>query len=347
DRVLTTKEKLKRDRGTRKFKGKGDSRNEESITNLSLSDSDINNRRKVILKEAKKTETIRSYQRQREEEFGILVCELTPAISKRWGLAKIEAVNRLVRKTMANVCFLQETKLEMVSVDLVRKFWGNDCFEFKFAAPIERFIVIEGKWVCEVMEAVLINKGSKEFGDFIDRCKLVDLPLLGKKFTWIGSDNKRSRLDRFLLEEEWLVQLKDLQQEGLNRTVSDHILVLLVNETIEWGPRPFKFVNGWFKKQDCRRLIEKEWSGMSSLKEQMAGKLRKLKGALKKWNVDAGNVLEKRIIKNEDRIKEIDEASEHRMLTEWETKELKNLNVELWEAIKFKKSIWRQKSRMT
>ncbi|MBA0871441.1 hypothetical protein Goshw_025665, partial [Gossypium schwendimanii] len=175
-----------------------------------------------------------------------------------------------------------------------------------------RFIVIEGKWVCEVMEA----KGSKEFGHFIDRCKLVDLPLLGKKFTWIGPDNKRSKLDRFLLEEEWLVQLKDLQQQGLNKTISDHILVLLVNETIEWGPRPFKFVNGWFKKQDCRRLIEKEWLGMSSLKGKMAGKLQKLKGALKKWNVDVGDVLEKRIIKNEDRIKEIDEASEHRMLTE-------------------------------
>ncbi|MBA0749244.1 hypothetical protein Gogos_003193 [Gossypium gossypioides] len=186
---------------------------------------------------------------------------------------------------MASVCFLQETKLEMVSVDLVRKLWGDDCFEFKFAAAIER-------------------------------CKLEDLQLLGKKFTWIGPDNKRSRLDRFLLEEEWLVQLKDLQQQGLNRTISDHMLVLLVNETIDWGPRPFKFVNGWFKKQDCRRLIEKEWSGMGSLKGQMAVKLRKLKGALKKWSVDAGNVLEKRIIKNEDRIKEIDEASDHRTLTE-------------------------------
>ncbi|KAH1055308.1 hypothetical protein J1N35_033373 [Gossypium stocksii] len=54
DIVLTTKEKRKRDRGTRKSKGKGDSRDDECITNLSLSDSDISNRRKVTLKEAKK-----------------------------------------------------------------------------------------------------------------------------------------------------------------------------------------------------------------------------------------------------------------------------------------------------
>ncbi|KAG8495881.1 hypothetical protein CXB51_007510 [Gossypium anomalum] len=55
DRVLTTKGKLKRDWGTRKEKGKEVFRNDESIANLSLLDSDISNRRKVILKEAHKT----------------------------------------------------------------------------------------------------------------------------------------------------------------------------------------------------------------------------------------------------------------------------------------------------
>lgn len=57
--------------------------------------------------------------------------------------------------------------------------------------------------------------------------------------------------------------------------------------------------------------------------------------------------MEKRIIGSEDRIKEIDEASEHRKLTKLETEELKKLNTELWEAIKFKESIWRQKLWMT
>lgn len=45
-----------------------------------------------------------------------------------------------------------------------------------------------------------------------------------------------------------MVQLKDLQQKGLNKSVSDHIPVMLVNEFVDWGPRPFKFVNAWFKK---------------------------------------------------------------------------------------------------
>ncbi|MBA0764642.1 hypothetical protein Gotri_013969 [Gossypium trilobum] len=216
--------------------------------------------------------------------------------------AKIDAVNRLVRMTRANVCFLQETKLEMVSVDLVRKIWV-------FCG--KRFIVVEGKWVHEGKKAVLtyapnnlldqkiiwdeifglrnifskawiiggnfnvvrnrserincsgIERGSKEFGEFIDRCKLVDRHLLGKKFTWTSPDSKHSRLDKFLIEEDWL------------------------------GLRHFKFVNAWLKKEDYRRLIEMEWLVLGGLRGQTAVKLRKLKGALKKWNIEAGNIFGK------------------------------------------------------
>ncbi|TYH46461.1 hypothetical protein ES332_D11G337100v1 [Gossypium tomentosum] len=67
DRVLTTKKKLKKDRGTSKEKGNEVFRNDESIANLSLSDSDISNRRKVILKEAQKTWEV--------GEIWVLVCE--------------------------------------------------------------------------------------------------------------------------------------------------------------------------------------------------------------------------------------------------------------------------------
>lgn len=54
DGVLTTKEKQKRDRVLRKEKGKEAASNVQKIANLSLSDSDISNGRKVILGKAKK-----------------------------------------------------------------------------------------------------------------------------------------------------------------------------------------------------------------------------------------------------------------------------------------------------
>lgn len=101
----------------------------------------------------------------------------------------------------------------------------------------------------------LLN-GLKDFGRFIDKCKLVDLPLMGKNFTWYGSDNK-SRLDRFFMDEEWLEHFEYLQHQGLKRSISDHILILLANEIVDWGLRPFKFINVWLSKKECSSLIKK------------------------------------------------------------------------------------------
>lgn len=53
--VLTSKEKQKRDKGGRKERGKTTSNDKERTVNLSLSDSDISNRKRVILREAKAT----------------------------------------------------------------------------------------------------------------------------------------------------------------------------------------------------------------------------------------------------------------------------------------------------
>lgn len=49
------------------------------------------------------------------------------------------------------------------------------------------------------------------FGDFISEAGLIDLPLIGRKFTWYKADGKAmSRLDRFLISESWLNSWNDL-----------------------------------------------------------------------------------------------------------------------------------------
>ncbi|KAA3472498.1 reverse transcriptase [Gossypium australe] len=134
----------------------------------------------------------------------------------------------------------------------------------------------------ERSNCLVTEKGLREFDSFTHNCNLIDLPLLGKKFTWYGLDNKKSRLDRFLLEEFWIYISRD------------HIPILQADEEVDWGPRHFKFINAWFKKKECVGLIEKEWSNMGSLNGQVARKLRKIKEVLKKWNGDNCNVLENR-----------------------------------------------------
>ncbi|KAG8487964.1 hypothetical protein CXB51_018813 [Gossypium anomalum] len=55
DKVLSSKEKQRRDRSKRKVKSNEELRREDKVVNLSLSDSYIGNRRTVILREAKQT----------------------------------------------------------------------------------------------------------------------------------------------------------------------------------------------------------------------------------------------------------------------------------------------------
>lgn len=55
NRVLSARDKLKREKGEKMGKEKESTRIKEKMVNLSLSDSDISNCRRVILREAKKT----------------------------------------------------------------------------------------------------------------------------------------------------------------------------------------------------------------------------------------------------------------------------------------------------
>lgn len=93
---------------------------------------------------------------------------------------KVSSISKVIRNVRANFCFLQESKLESVPGDLVRKMWYDDNYDFRFSAArgrlgglisiwnkdyfqiisdrcLDRAIVIVGKWKIEGLEATMIN----------------------------------------------------------------------------------------------------------------------------------------------------------------------------------------------
>ncbi|GKU97686.1 hypothetical protein SLEP1_g10796 [Rubroshorea leprosula] len=99
----------------------------------------------------------------------------------------------------------------------------------------------------------------REFSNFICEAGLEDMPLIGRKFTWYKADGTvMSRLDRFLVSIELLINFPELTQKGLMRDLSDHSPIMLE----KWNNYS---INGW---------------GGFRLKE----KLKRLKNDLKKWN---------------------------------------------------------------
>lgn len=125
---------------------------------------------------------------------------------------------------------------------------------------------LEGEW-CIGGD---FNQDMQSFNIFIGDMELIDVPPVGKKFTWFCSGNiSMSRLDRFLLSES-LVRLWEVQ--GLwvgQRDISDHCLIWLLSSSKNWGPKPFRFNNCWIEHEQFKNFIQKEWGISKSKVERL------------------------------------------------------------------------------
>lgn len=128
------------------------------------------------------------------------------------------------------------------------------------------------------------------FCNFGKDMELVDLPCVGGKFTcFSGNDLAMSKLDRFPLTDNLVSDWKLVNQFLGKRVLSDHCPVWLKGGDVDWGPKPFKFNNGWFKHDDFYSFVNIEWSLMLAKgigDFNLYEKLKSLKTRLKVWNKD-------------------------------------------------------------
>ncbi|GKV14964.1 hypothetical protein SLEP1_g25762 [Rubroshorea leprosula] len=195
-----------------------------------------------------------------------------------------------------------------------------------------------------------MSREMKDFDSFIIESGLVDLPMVGRKYTWYNANGQHmSRIDRFLVSEEWLLRWCDVKQWGLKRTVSYHCPILLKNEWVDWGPKPFKFFDAWLQDPGCKELIRKTWN--SSAVEGWYGfklkeKLKSTKKALKEWSRNAASEVDRKIIEAESEIAHLDERGENVQLLPTEIEKRRSSFLELWKNLKLKENMWQQKSRL-
>ncbi|KAL7243069.1 hypothetical protein ACSBR1_015475 [Camellia fascicularis] len=143
--------------------------------------------------------------------------------------------------------------------------------------------------------------------------------MFGRKFTWGNSQEgeRWSRLDRFLVNPEWLYNF-NFKVWGLPRRWSDHCPILLMEDERDWGLRPFKFLNAWTLHPSFMKVVEKCWSepmldgwaGFKCLK-----KLQALKVTLKKWNNDVFGNVEFKLKQIEEELHALDLLVEERALS--------------------------------
>nr|KYP53942.1 hypothetical protein KK1_000107 [Cajanus cajan] len=149
---------------------------------------------------------------------------------------------------------------------LKRQLWG----ELK-----ERRDRINIKWWCLMGDFNNVRKATermgvngdnvgavdvRDFNKFISDLDNVDVPLIGRLFTWYKPNGRaKSRTDRILVSREWFDQWTRSTQLVLNRNISDDCPILLKNLEMDWGPKPFQFLDYWLQYKDFRPLVEKTW----------------------------------------------------------------------------------------
>ncbi|XP_028126821.1 uncharacterized protein LOC114323420 [Camellia sinensis] len=195
------------------------------------------------------------------------------------------------------------------------------------------------------------DSGMSDLNEFIDKCEVNDLPLLGRKFTWCNSaDGQRwSRIDRVLVDPNWLEVFK-FKLWGLPRLISDHCPLLVMEDDRDWGPKPFRFVNAWCLHPFCAPLVDKSWK--EAVVHGWAGyillqKLKALKQILRIWNKEIyGNVSFKLKAAEEEK-HNLDLQAETRDLTQAEIIRRRVVREEVWRLNRMVEWMWLQNSRLS
>ncbi|XP_071729028.1 uncharacterized protein [Rutidosis leptorrhynchoides] len=189
-----------------------------------------------------------------------------------------------------------------------------------------------GDWneVCDASERYgcnFNNEGASAFNSFIHESGMVELPLDGRRFTWVNKKaSKMSRLDRVFMSVNGLNIFSDIKLNTLNREYSDHFPLLARVNKNDYGPIPFKFYNSWLTCSDFDELVRDKWSEDERV---FHDKLKELKMSIKAWMIEkrrCDNANKTTII---NRISELDDKIDDNVIDEAEMVERGDLAQQL------------------
>ncbi|KAJ9535113.1 LOW QUALITY PROTEIN: hypothetical protein OSB04_un001809 [Centaurea solstitialis] len=193
--------------------------------------------------------------------------------------------------------------------------------------------------------SALDSRGTKIFNDFIVTVGLTDLRLGGRRFTWMNADcSKLSKLDRFLINQNFLDGWPLSNALVLPRVLSDHCPILLDTKVVDFGLTPFKLYNSWLKLPDFVALVKERWNeelpGISNLSQidVLSRKLRHLKTHIKRWSADLRNKMDAEVTELKSKICAIDLLAEVSPIDDSLVKERAELRIKLNEHLEMKET---------
>ncbi|XP_071699081.1 uncharacterized protein [Rutidosis leptorrhynchoides] len=191
---------------------------------------------------------------------------------------------------------------------------------------------------------------AKRFNEFIENNALLDIPLGGRAYTRVSDDGiKFSKLDHFLLSENFYTLWENISAVVLDRLESDHCPIVLMDDDKNFGPKPCKVFDVWLEGAEAEQIVKDAWN------EKMAGsrkdrclmkKLKKVKLALKSWSTQQFGQIDGEIEMYKSTANSLELKAESIKLNTQEMDLWKNSRKKWLEKERIKTSMLKQKARV-
>ncbi|RVW70195.1 Transposon TX1 uncharacterized 149 kDa protein [Vitis vinifera] len=129
------------------------------------------------------------------------------------------------------------------------------------------------RWVFTGVYGSVCSRDREDFWEELGSIKGLWRDPWGVLFTWQGGLNNQSqsRLDRFLVIDDWDKMFNGAVQGILARPVSDHFPILLEGGGLKRGPSPFRFKNMWLEEKGFMDQMKKWWGSLSFTRKSVRG----------------------------------------------------------------------------
>lgn len=135
------------------------------------------------------------------------------------------------------------------------------------------------------------ERGADLFRNFLNISGLMELDLKGCAFTWTSNPRNgiitKEKLDRVLVNWPWRAEFNNAFVSALPIISSDHSPLVLVFSPKERSGMSFKFEAFWVEHNECKSVIDKEWSADANDSdpwETIKKKLQNCQKALQCWH---------------------------------------------------------------
>lgn len=136
---------------------------------------------------------------------------------------------------------------------------------------------------------------------------------------------------------------------GLPRTVFNHCPVIMETKVVDWGPKPFRFINVWCSHPEFKKIVENAWKSDEFdgwFGYRVKEKLKRVKDELKKWNRESFGNIDNKVDKLKQEIHELDMIDDAFGIEEDEIVKRKESTANLFRSLNQRNNLYAQKAKI-